>query len=57
MQENSVWDEYLPWSQKMQLEFKIQYTGYDEDEKGELEMKLTNIDFMMNMQRNFLGEK
>jgi transposase len=36
-QDNSVLNEYLPWSEKMQLEFRIQNAGYDEDEKGELQ--------------------
>jgi len=33
----SVLDEYLPWSEKMQLTFKIQKTGFSEAEKGELQ--------------------
>ena len=36
-QDNSALNEYLPWSEKMQLEFRIQTTEYDEDEKGELQ--------------------
>ena len=36
-QDSSVLDEYLPWSQKMQLEFKIKNTGFDETESGELQ--------------------
>lgn len=32
--EGQILDEYLPWSEKIQLEFRVQNTG-DEDEKGE----------------------
>jgi transposase len=35
--DSSVLDTYLPWSERMQLEFKIQKTGFDEAEKGELQ--------------------
>jgi transposase len=35
--EDRILDEYLPWSEKMQLEFKVQNTGNEEDEKGELQ--------------------
>jgi transposase len=37
--DNSVLDEYLPWSEKMQLEFRIQNTGSNEDEKGDLQIE------------------
>jgi hypothetical protein len=34
--DNSALDEYLPWSEKMQLEFRVQNT-VDDEEKGELQ--------------------
>ena len=37
LQDNTLLDEYLPWSEKMQIEFRIQNIENDEDEKGELE--------------------
>lgn len=37
VKDSSVLDEYLPWSDKMQLEFRIKNTGFDESEKGELQ--------------------
>lgn len=36
-QDDSVLEEYLPWSEKMQHECKIQNTGNNEKEKGELQ--------------------
>lgn len=50
--ESPALDEYLPWSDKMQLEFKIQYTEDNEEEK--LKVKLPNINFIMNMTKEFL---
>lgn len=35
--EDRILDEYLPWSEKMQLEFKEKNTGNEEGEKGELQ--------------------
>ena len=38
-EDDSVLDEYLPWSEKMQLEFKIQNTECNKDEEGELQIE------------------
>ena len=35
----AVLDEYLPWSEKMQMKFRIASTEYNEDEKGELQIE------------------
>ncbi len=47
----------FPWSEKMQLEFKVWNTGTEEGEKENCKVKLPNINFMMNMTKEFLDGK